>query len=299
MQRPRRQQAFSLIELMVALALAGLVTSQLMLVFTSQHDSYVQQERVVETQQDLRILTDFIIRDLRMAGFMVPRETAVGSVDGGASAEDVLCASDPSVLDEAEYVDAKDRFEAAEVTTTVGVGVTSVTLSSTSMDIDGDTTSDFAAGGGVLISDGDDVHCARITGVTGSTLTIDPATGAGTSMSPISTWAVPAIVYQLSGTDLTRNGLVLSDQVEDLQVEWWVDANNNADMDAGEFPIHDLDGQDTSKVRLGRVSLTTITSTPDLGFQGGRSAIANRTDTTSDSFHRRRAIADARLRNTR
>ena len=299
MRRARRQQGFSVIELMVAIALVGLVTSQLLLVFTSQHKSYLQQERVAETQQDLRLLTDLIIRDLRMAGFMVPRETAVGSIDGGTANEDVLCMSDPSVYVESEFDTAKDRFDAASVSTTVVSSLGAITLSTSTMDIDGDSNDDFAAGGGILISDGDDVHCGLITDVTGSVVSFTPDTGSGTNMSPISTWAVPALIYQLSGTTLRRNGVTLSTQVEDIQVEWWVDANDNADVDAGEFPIHDLDGQDTSKVRLGRLSLTTRTSTPDPAFDSQRTTIANRTGGSPDNFHRRRAIADARLRNAR
>ena len=79
----RRADGYSVIELMIAIALTAIVTSQLLLVWTSQHQNYIQQERVSETQQDMRLITDVLINDLRMAGFMVPKETAAGSNDGG------------------------------------------------------------------------------------------------------------------------------------------------------------------------------------------------------------------------
>lgn len=295
----RRADGYSVIELMIAIALTAIVTSQLLLVWTSQHQNYIQQERVSETQQDMRLITDVLINDLRMAGFMVPKETAAGSNDGGASGPDILCVSNPGALDETEYEDATERFEAAEVTTTVAGSISSVTLRNTTIDIDEDGSGDFTLGGGILISDGADVHCAEITSLSGGVVGFSPATPSTISMSPLSTFAVPALVYRVTGTTLTRNGMVLSNQVDDLQIEWWVDDDGDAEMEAGEFPIHDLDGEDTSKLRLARLYLTARSALPDPTIDGQRTAAANRNAGAADNFRRRRAIADARLRNAR
>lgn len=295
----RLRGGFSLIELMVAIGITVILTSQLLLVFTTQHRSYVQQGRVVETQQDLRLLTDMILGDLRMGGFMVPREASVGSIDGGTSGTDILCMSDPTAFDSSTFASATDRFEGASVTSTVSGSVSSVTLSSSEMDIDSDGNDDFVAGGGILITDGTDVHCAEITGVSANVVDITPSTPSGISMSPLATQAVPAMVYQVNGTVLTRNGTTLSDLVEDLQVEFWVDDDDDGEIDAGEFPIHDLSGSDTSKLRVARVYVTTRTAVPEASFPGQRIAAANRVAGAADNFRRRRAIADARLRNAR
>jgi prepilin-type N-terminal cleavage/methylation domain-containing protein len=297
--RLRDQAGFTVIELMIALALTGIVTTQLLLLWTAQHRNYMQQERVVETQQDMRIVTDVLIDDLRMAGFMVPQELAAGSVDGGTANPDVLCMSDPEGFVESTFDTATERFEAATVNTTVTGGVASVPLLTTTMDIDGDGNDDFAAGGGILISDGAGVHCGDIVSVSAGTVTFSPATPSTLSLSPLSTFAVPALVYQLTGTTLTRNGTVISDQVDDIQVEWWVDTNSDGDMTSDEFPIHDLDGEDTSRLRLARLYLTTLSSVPDASVQGLRTAAANRTAGTADQLRRRRAVTDARLRNAR
>lgn len=290
---------FTVIELLIAIVITGIVVSQMLLVWTQQHRSYLQQERVVETQQDMRLLADVLVNDLRMAGFMVPRETAAGSIDGGGAGADVLCTSDPDAFVESAFDTATERFEAASVTSTVVGSVSSVTLSPGTMDIDSDGNDDFVSGGGILISDGAGVHCGLITSVSAGSVSFTPATVSSTSMSPISTFAVPARIYQVSGTTLTRNDTILSTQVEDLQVEWWVDSDGDAEVDADEFPIHDLAGEDTSKLRLARLYLTTRTSTPDDSIEGQRTAAANRTAGSVDSFRRRRAVTDARLRNAR
>jgi hypothetical protein len=185
------------------------------------------------------------------------------------------------------------------VTNLVGASASSVTLVTASMDIDSDGTGDFAVGGGILISDGADTHCGVITSVTGGSVGFAPATGAGTSMSALATFAVPALVYQVSGTTLTRNGIVLSNQVDDLQVEWWVDTDGDAEIDAAEFPIHDLDGEDTSRLRLARLYLTTRAAVDDPAIDGLRTGAANRVAGAADNIRRRRAVADARLRNAR
>ena len=297
--RRSRQAGFTVIELMIAIALTGVVTSQLLLLWTAQHRNYMQQERVVETQQDMRIITDVLIDDMRMAGFMVPREIAAGSIDGGTTDPDVVCMSDPDAFVESTFDSATDRFEAASVTSTVSGSVSSVTLSTATMDIDADGTGDFAAGGGILISDGAGVHCGVISSVTGGVVAFSPATASSLSLSPLSTFAVPALVYQVSANTLTRNGTVISTQVDDLQVEWWVDTNGDGDVDSAEFPIHDLDGEDTSRLRLARLYLTTRSTLPEASIQGGRTAAANRTAGAADQFRRRRAVTDARLRNTR
>ena len=297
--RTQAQAGFSILELMIAIALTGIVTSHLLLLWTGQHRNYMQQERVAETQQDMRIITDVLIDDLRIAGFMVPRETAAGSVDGGTANPDVLCMSDPDAFVESSFDTATERFDAASVTSTVTGSVSTVSLSTSTMDLDSDGNNDFVVGGGILLSDGAGVHCGVITSVIGGSVGFSPATASSLSLSPLSTFAVPALVYRLSGTTLRRNATILSTQVDDLQVEWWVDTNGNGAVDGGEFPIHDLDGEDTSMLRLARLYLTTRSSVPDETIDGQRTAAANRTAGGADKFRRRRAVTDARLRNAR
>ena len=70
---------------------------------------------------------------------------------------------------------------------------------------------------------------------------------------------MPAVIYQLTTAGLSRNGLLLSPQVEDLQVEFGVDSDGDGQLAVAEFPIHDLNGTDTSRIR--RIRLTVISRT--------------------------------------
>jgi prepilin-type N-terminal cleavage/methylation domain-containing protein len=302
MHSPKRHSAFSLVELMIALVVMAVVVTRVMVAFTEQHENSIEQERVVDTQQGMRLVMDVILEDLRMAGFMVQRETAVGSTDGGTSGSDVLCMSDPRVLAPSAYQNSNDRFDSAEVTTLITGGNSSITLAAGELDIDGDGNDDFIQDNGVLISDGNNVHCALVTGITGTTLDLSPSIPGGVSMSASTVAAAPALYYQLASNQLTRNGMVIATDVDDLQVEFGVDADRDGEIEPadGEFPIHNLNGSDTSRIRSARVHLTMRTAVAESDFSGQRAGAANRVAASStDNFRRRKAIADAHLRNLR
>ena len=64
-----RNQGFTLVELLVSLAIAGIVMSGIYSAFKSQQDSYLAQEQVAEIQQNIRASVGFLARELRMAGY--------------------------------------------------------------------------------------------------------------------------------------------------------------------------------------------------------------------------------------
>jgi type IV pilus assembly protein PilW len=63
------QQGFTLVELLVAMAMAGIVIGAIYSTYKSQQDSYIAQEQVAEMQQNLRAALYMMARDIRMAGF--------------------------------------------------------------------------------------------------------------------------------------------------------------------------------------------------------------------------------------
>lgn len=60
---------FTLVELLVTLAVSGILMSGVYAAFMSQQNSYVVQEQVVEMQQNIRAGLDLMVRDIRMAGY--------------------------------------------------------------------------------------------------------------------------------------------------------------------------------------------------------------------------------------
>ena len=295
----RNEQAMTLVELMVAMTVLAAVIGWVLVAFTNQQRSQLDHERVVEAQHEGRLITDLLISDLRLAGFMMPTDAAVASIDGGNAGSDVICMSDPSIIDSTILGNQNQRYPGASGAA-VANGAASVTVSAGDLDVDGNGTDDFLPNNGIIISDGVNVHCAQIAPgyAGGAAIGFAPPTTA--AFSGLDTVVVPALFYEVIGTDLSRNGIALSTQVEDIQIEYWIDANGDSVMDAAEFPIHDLAGNNLDDLRLARVSVTSRSSRNDSRLAGNNfSAVANRVAGPADTFKRRRAIAETLLRNVR
>jgi type IV pilus assembly protein PilW len=61
-------RGFTIVELLVAMVIVGLVMGAIYSVFISSNRSYHTQDRVADAQQGLRLGLDFMVRDIRMAG---------------------------------------------------------------------------------------------------------------------------------------------------------------------------------------------------------------------------------------
>lgn len=302
--RPMRRidGGMTLLELMVAMTVLVVVIGWVLVAYTNQQRSQLDHERVIEAQHEGRLITDLLVSDLRMAGFLMPTQAAVASIDGGNAASDTICTSDPGIIDPAIIPDQNQRFSGAPAS---AVTATSVTVGGANLDVDGSGNIDFLENRGIILSDGVNVHCAKIdpAGVNplSGTITFSPATAA--AFVTADTVAVPALYYEINGNDLERNDTVLSSQVEDIQIEYWVDVDGDSQMNpvAGvEFPIHDLAGFDLSELRMARVSVTSRTTRNDSQQAGGGfAAVANRNAGPADNFKRRRQIAETLLRNVR
>ena len=72
------QRGFSLIELLVSMAMLGIVMTAIYSTYKSQQNSYVAQEQVVEMQQNLRAGFYMLGKDMRMAGFNPNKAFNVG-----------------------------------------------------------------------------------------------------------------------------------------------------------------------------------------------------------------------------
>ena len=297
----RRSQGFTLIELMVVVTITAIVTGYILSIFAGQVLSYEGQRAAVETQDDARLASDLIFHDLRMAGFMLPPQTGVSGGDGGVGNSDRLCVSDPTVFDENQIDLATGRFEGASLQSDPGAIADTVDITAGDLDIDGDGTDDFSVGSGIIIAEGTTTHCGRIEAIAGDSIRFTPDTPAGFTVAALNARAVPAIVYEQDANGLTRNNLLVSQKIEDLQVEFGVDANADGQLvEPAEFPLHGLSGNDPALLRLIRLSVLTRTvrEDPQLPNGSGRPAVANRNASgTPDAFRRRLITASAAPRN--
>ena len=304
MTPPLRKTGFTLVELMIALAIFGIVIAQAFAVFGAQHVTYTATERSIEVQQDSRLIADAILGDVRMAGYMVPREAGIASVDGGTGGTDAICVSDsdPDVIKDSEVAGALERFAGASLAVNLGAGANTASLTNSSLDVDGDGNDDFAVGRGIIFADGDNSHCAVIDSISASgansTFQFTPATPAGFSIASADGRITPAVFYAVVGTDLERNGLRLANGVEDLQLEYGVDSNGDGQLTGAEVGVDVLDGLDPGDVVSLTLSVITRGDREEEDLQtAGRPAAANRNAGAADGFRRRRVTATVVPRN--
>jgi len=70
----RNRRGTSLIEILIALVIMGIVTTAIFELYVTQHQGYIAQEDVTNVQQNGRAAIDEITRHIRMAGHRLPLE---------------------------------------------------------------------------------------------------------------------------------------------------------------------------------------------------------------------------------
>ena len=73
-------RGFTLVEILVAMVLSGLVLSGIYSTYQSQQRSYILQDQIAQMQQNLRAAMYLMTRELRMAGFDPSNKAGAGIV---------------------------------------------------------------------------------------------------------------------------------------------------------------------------------------------------------------------------
>ncbi len=309
----RRISGFTLIEVMVSVAVLGLVTSYLTLMLVQQSRGYEVVDDVTEVQQNLRAIGDLIEHDVLVTGMMMPSAGAICGIDNAQNGTDILFVTDTDGIVTAGEVEPDlgipitvgyDGTDTDVLTILRGDVEKTATADLFSYDNDNPpdnvADSDFpfmpAAGqvGGVIVADPTNPalgsQCGIITNVSAPLggpyrITVDwEVTIGGTAMVPVerpllgasSLVVIPAHVYVVSWdgaagtpTQLLRDGLLLADDVEDLQVSYFHDVNDDGVVDANEWsggaggPAYTADGRDNSLLRAVRFSVVIRTASQD------------------------------------
>jgi hypothetical protein len=181
---------------------------------------------------------------------------------------------------------------------------------------DGTEDSDFRVNGGVIVADAGNpsrgTACGVVTGVTLagpqiSVTILSSALGAlpGTP-DPVDLVAVPAHVYTVTaGMQLLRDGMLVADDVEDLQIAVFVDADLDRDIDAGEYrgdgvgADFDPTAVDPTSIREVRANIALRTRREDFDNPNGRFQQSENRPAAgaADGFRRRVHSSIIKLRN--
>jgi len=320
-----RRLGFTLVELMVSLAVLGIVSIYLTNMLMQQNRAYTVVDQVTEVQGNARAILELLERDVRATGMAAAEAGTVCGVDN-TGAPDVLFVTDGSVF---KYDREKNpaRFDvgaevqgAGFIATGNNTTFTVNTLAADGMpyhdlDADGTQDSDFRPGGGVIVAErfsgGKGVACGVIVAngvdLGNKTLTVNFDAGFPNATIGGAAEVFPAKRYTVNGTnELVRDGAVLAEDVEDLQVSFFFDVDGDGENDgAAEEPgtaagnVYEADDWDNTELREIRLGIVVRGRNPDPRLPNAvPQALENRVPVAvADGFRRRVLQAAMRPRN--
>jgi prepilin-type N-terminal cleavage/methylation domain-containing protein len=211
MSRHTKAEGYTLVELLIALTIAGLIGGAIVGVYRVSQDTYVRASSLEAAQTGARAGLDRMANELRLIG-----SYWVGASGAGNA---ITAASQTSITFQAD-VDA-DTLNAAgrEITLTAAAasGSNSISVNRTTGTIGNNA---FTAGEWVLVADGATREVKQIGPGYTTGLSI-PLTAPLTSSflgppQPATVRSVETITYDLNGTSLRRNGSAIVDNVTNL-----------------------------------------------------------------------------------
>lgn len=85
MLKENQNKGFTLVEVMIALLMAGIMVAAIYAAFTTQRKSYTAQELVAEMQQNTRVAQNMLVTGIRMAGYDPTGGAGAGFVSADVS----------------------------------------------------------------------------------------------------------------------------------------------------------------------------------------------------------------------
>jgi len=269
----KEDKGVTLVELMIALMMSGILIAALYRTFIGQQRTYTVQEQVVDMQQNVRVSIHRMMSEIRMAGFGNVNNALnlVGGVNGFTQ---VITPNNNTLTIVGGFKQVKRDNGDPILINSVGkdpTGKNTLTLNYATDNFDGAKHHFISIGG---------LESNTVASRSGSVLTLNlPLTLIPRAGTPI--FKIQAITYDLGLSDgknvLRRNentgggAFAVAENIENVQFEYF-DANGNPTG----IP---------SNIRMLKVTVTARTDMPDPEFAGG------------DGYRRRQIASNIYIRN--
>lgn len=335
--RKHPEAGFTLIEVMAAIAILAIAMTAVFATFSTQHQTFITQSRVAEMQQNLRLATDVLVRDIRLAGYGFPVTTGT-SADNvalpgtenphGITTIRALFPVDNTVGPDQVYIMYlydMDVNQPPAILTADMIATTAATVSG---------AEGFASGGGELVLVTDRVTADLFETTAGGTATtLNFATGSsnynnsalhpklyqvGTTPGSPPTVAAKArfiryfidnvaypdgsvhptlMVDRLNGDDPQP----VADDIEDLQLSFGIDNNADGVVDVGRCTWGGtvISAGEIPRIRQVVLHLVARSRIPEKDWLGSRPRAGNHpAATTADGYRRRTIEVNIDVRNS-
>ena len=265
--RLKRSKGLTLIELLVAMAISGILIAALYRTFIGQHRTYTVQEEVVDMQQNARVAINRMMREIRMAGFgnawnILPPYGLPFSAMGGPFSYIINPRDNQNTIigHHDDQITIIGAFEQVSVLKTLTDGTNTIELVEKADQFNLINRKYLCVGG---------LETHVVTAISGNTITLDSNLlfnhRAGTPV-----FKVKAITYQLRWDNrnpnmpvLTREdhtdgggSQVVAENIDNLQFRYVLEDGSESDSPA-----------DPSSIRMVRVTVHARTSFSDLEFK--------------------------------
>lgn len=312
-----KKNGFTLVEILMALLLGGLVTTAILSMFIVQNKSYANQNLVTEMQRNAKISLDSLVMDLRMAGFQIP-QVGVSFYNKAIGAQENIFAITPAnstTLSDQIRIIYADNQPALSTTTTAALTNSndSIPIPVQPADIGKFRDSDI-----IMISVGSSAALLQVTGINSTDLL--HAVGANinppNSINLFPTAGFPKgaqvtrvklLTYRIDNTSDPRHPVLQLEQgdgtfqniamdIEDLQLAyrdntapsgvWYCVPGNNLPTAFSNANIRDV-----------RVNILARAKDIDPQFSGKRPDIEDRNAGAMDQYRRRLLSSTVMVRN--
>jgi len=311
-----KQAGFTIIELLIAVALGLVILAGLFRTFKVQQDSYIIQDQVSAMQQNLRAAMHFITRDLQMAGYYTNfdrnnRQLDWNDLDGDSNPANNMETGRPLLfaVNNASTAGIKANTDVIVIvkagsegrTLTAGEGSSGGAISLSNRDFDGDGTADLNNTGkkfGLLVKE--DLSFADFFQVDSASGSINPPAGLTENYTSGDTvYRTDIIIYRVTDDAarpcLVRKNLgddsgyqVIAENIDNLQFRYLLNDGTWTNDPAG----------NQARVRAVEVLLVARTAFVQRGYRD-TSSITFGTETISvnDSYRRKTLNSLVKTRN--